>query len=43
VPARFKRELTESDQQFIRMHAAQYLEYKQVYLAQRNKAGNGAR
>jgi len=38
VPARFKRELTESDQRFIRMHAVHYLEYKQVYLAQRDKA-----
>jgi carbonic anhydrase/acetyltransferase-like protein (isoleucine patch superfamily) len=38
VPARFKRELTESDQRFIRMHAAHYLEYKQVYLAQQDKA-----
>jgi carbonic anhydrase/acetyltransferase-like protein (isoleucine patch superfamily) len=37
VPARFKRELTESDQRFIRMHAAHYLEYKQVYLAQQDK------
>jgi carbonic anhydrase/acetyltransferase-like protein (isoleucine patch superfamily) len=37
VPARFKRELTESDQQFIRMHAANYLEYKQVYLAQQDQ------
>jgi len=38
VPARFKRELTESDQRFIRMHAVHYLEYKQEYLAQRDKA-----
>jgi carbonic anhydrase/acetyltransferase-like protein (isoleucine patch superfamily) len=38
VPARFKRELTESDQRFIRMHATHYLEYKQVYLAQQDKA-----
>ena len=38
VPARFKRELAESDQQFIRRHAADYLEYKQVYLAERAKA-----
>jgi carbonic anhydrase/acetyltransferase-like protein (isoleucine patch superfamily) len=39
VPARFKRELTESDQQFIRMHAVHYLEYKEVYLAERDKGG----
>jgi carbonic anhydrase/acetyltransferase-like protein (isoleucine patch superfamily) len=39
VPARFKRELRESDQQFIRMHAAHYLEYKEVYLAERDKTG----
>jgi carbonic anhydrase/acetyltransferase-like protein (isoleucine patch superfamily) len=37
VPARFKRELKESDQQFIRMHADHYLEYKEVYLAERDK------
>jgi len=37
VPARFKRELKESDHQFIRMHAVHYLEYKEVYLAQRDK------
>jgi hypothetical protein len=35
VPARLKRELAESDQQFIRRHAVHYLEYKEVYLAQR--------
>jgi carbonic anhydrase/acetyltransferase-like protein (isoleucine patch superfamily) len=39
VPARFRRELTESDQQFIRMHAVHYLEYKEVYLAERDKRG----
>ena len=39
MPARFKRELTESDQQFIRMHAVHYLEYKEVYLAQRAERG----
>ena len=39
VPARFKRELKESDQEFIRMHAVHYLEYKEVYLAKRDKRG----
>jgi carbonic anhydrase/acetyltransferase-like protein (isoleucine patch superfamily) len=39
VPARFQRQLTESDQTFIHMHAANYLEYKQVYLTQRDKGG----
>jgi carbonic anhydrase/acetyltransferase-like protein (isoleucine patch superfamily) len=38
VPARLHRQLTESDQQFIKMHAAHYLEYKQVYLAERGAA-----
>jgi carbonic anhydrase/acetyltransferase-like protein (isoleucine patch superfamily) len=37
VPARFHRQLAESDQQFIHMHAANYLEYKQVYIAGRDK------
>jgi carbonic anhydrase/acetyltransferase-like protein (isoleucine patch superfamily) len=40
VPARFKRELKESDQKFIRMHAAHYLEYKEVYVAERQSAGS---
>jgi len=38
VPARLHRQLTESDQRFIHMHAAHYLEYKGVYLAERDKA-----
>ncbi len=38
VPARFQRQLTESDQRFIHAHAAHYLEYKEVYLAERGKA-----
>ena len=38
VPARLRRQLTESDQRFIHMHAAHYLEYKEVYLAERDKA-----
>jgi len=36
-PARFKRQLTESDRPFIDMHASHYLEYKEVYLAARSK------
>lgn len=38
APARFQRQLTESDQRFIHMHAAHYLEYKEVYLSERGKA-----
>jgi carbonic anhydrase/acetyltransferase-like protein (isoleucine patch superfamily) len=40
VPARFKRELKEPDQQFIRMHAVHYLEYKEVYIAERQSASS---
>lgn len=38
VPARLRRQLTESDQQFIRAHAQHYLGYKDIYLAEREKA-----
>lgn len=36
-PARFQRQLTEADRPFIDMHAAHYLEYKEIYLAERGK------
>ncbi len=39
VPARFHRQLTESDQRFIHAHAAHYLEYKEAYLNEREKRG----
>ena len=34
-PARFRRQLTDSDRAFIDMHATHYLEYKEVYLQER--------
>ena len=34
-PARFKRQLTDSDRPFIDMHATHYLQYKEAYLAGR--------
>ena len=37
VPARFQRQLTEADRPFIDMHATHYLEYKEIYLAERAK------
>ena len=37
-PARFKRQLTDSDRVFIDMHATHYLEYKEVYLRERSRA-----
>jgi carbonic anhydrase/acetyltransferase-like protein (isoleucine patch superfamily) len=37
VPARMHRALAESDRSFIDMHAAHYLEYKNVYLAELRK------
>src|SRR5215469_1864390 len=36
-PARFKRQLADSDRPFIDMHATHYLEYKEVYLAGRSQ------
>ncbi len=35
-PARFKRQLTEADREFIDAHARHYLEYKETYLADAN-------
>jgi carbonic anhydrase/acetyltransferase-like protein (isoleucine patch superfamily) len=34
VPARLKRRLTEADRNFIDLHAAHYLQYKERYLAE---------
>jgi carbonic anhydrase/acetyltransferase-like protein (isoleucine patch superfamily) len=36
-PAKFKRQLGDPDRAFIDMHAAHYLDYKEVYLAERGK------
>ena len=36
VPAKLRREVTEEEQAFIRMHATHYLEYKERYLAKRS-------
>ncbi|HLW78898.1 MAG TPA: gamma carbonic anhydrase family protein [Terriglobia bacterium] len=36
-PARFQRHLTDADRVFIDMHAAHYLDYKEVYLGQQGK------
>jgi carbonic anhydrase/acetyltransferase-like protein (isoleucine patch superfamily) len=33
VPAKLRREVTEDEQAFIRMHATHYLQYKDQYLA----------
>ncbi len=33
VPAKLRREVTQDEQAFIRMHATHYLEYKERYLA----------
>jgi len=38
VPAKFRRQLGDPDRAFIDMHAAHYLEYKETYLAQRDKS-----
>jgi carbonic anhydrase/acetyltransferase-like protein (isoleucine patch superfamily) len=38
VPARFQRQLTESDRLFIHMHAAHYFDHKEIYLAERKAA-----
>ncbi|HEV2494962.1 MAG TPA: gamma carbonic anhydrase family protein [Terriglobia bacterium] len=37
-PARFQRQLTDADRVFIDMHAAHYLDYKEVYLSERRRA-----
>ena len=37
VPARFQRQLAESDRRFIDMHATHYLQYKENYLAESGK------
>ena len=37
VPAKFRREVTEDEQAFIRMHAEHYLQYKETYLAEAAK------
>src|SRR5579863_4937858 len=37
LPARFQRQLTDSDRRFIDMHAAHYLQYKENYLAEAKK------
>ena len=37
VPARFQRQLTDSDRRFIDMHATHYLQYKENYLAESGK------
>ncbi|HEV2178444.1 MAG TPA: gamma carbonic anhydrase family protein [Terriglobia bacterium] len=37
VPAKFQRQLAESDRRFIDMHAQHYLQYKETYLAERGK------
>jgi carbonic anhydrase/acetyltransferase-like protein (isoleucine patch superfamily) len=37
-PARFQRQLTDSDRAFIDMHARHYLEYKEVYIRERGRA-----
>ncbi|MGD0694991.1 MAG: gamma carbonic anhydrase family protein [Terriglobia bacterium] len=37
VPAKFQRQLTESDRQFIDAHATHYLQYKENYLAESGK------
>ncbi|HTS68335.1 MAG TPA: gamma carbonic anhydrase family protein [Terriglobia bacterium] len=37
VPARRRREVTEKEQAFIRMHADHYLQYKNAYLAEAAK------
>jgi len=43
VPAQFRRELAETEQAFIDMHASHYLEYKDEYLAEagRRRACHG--
>ena len=37
VPAKFRKHLGDPDRVFIDMHAAHYLDYKEVYLAERGK------
>ncbi len=37
VPAKFQRQLTDSDRQFIDAHATHYLQYKENYLAESGK------
>ena len=37
-PARFQRQLNDADRTFIDMHAAHYLDYKEVYLSEQAKA-----
>jgi len=36
-PARFRRRLAEDDRRFIDGHTAHYLQYKEVYVAEREK------
>ncbi len=38
VPAKFRKQLGDPDRVFIDMHAAHYLDYKEVYLAERAKS-----
>jgi len=37
IPAKFQRQLGETDRRFIDMHATHYLGYKETYLAERGK------
>ena len=37
VPAKLRREVTQEEQAFIRMHAEHYLQYKETYLAEAAK------
>jgi len=37
VPARFQRQLTDSDRAFIDAHATHYLQYKETYLSERGE------
>ena len=41
-PARFQRHLTDADRTFIDMHAAHYLDYKEVYLSEQAKSATNA-
>ena len=41
IPAQFRRQLGESERQFIDAHATHYLEYKESYLGERNRGTKG--
>jgi len=49
VPAKLRREVTDDEQAFIKMHATHYLQYKDCYLAEltkepsRERSGSGVR